>query len=242
MRKQTNFGKQVFLAPLKQLKNQTDSCSLCPRLRMHCSNIAQVKRAAYRAETYWGKPVAGFGDPHPLLWIVGLAPGAHGANRTGRVFTGDKSGEWLYSALFRFGWSSSPVSQDLSDDLQLHRVYISCVVRCAPPDNKPSQEELQRCYPYLEKEWEILQKPPLILCLGKVAFDQVKKLLFQEFDLRKLSSWTFKHGSLYCLEEDNKKTQVLASYHPSQQNTQTGRLTLAMWNGIFEKAREVLKH
>jgi len=205
---------------------------------MHCATVAKLKRAAYKKAVYWGKPVPGFGDPNADFWIVGLAPGAHGANRTGRVFTGDKSGEWLYAALFKHGWSSHPISRDFKDPLQLKGAYISCVVRCAPPQNKPKPEELNHCFHFLQEEWHLLKSPALILCLGKIAFEQIKKLLGSQYQMQnEIRGWKFFHGGSYKL----KHSRVLVSYHPSQQNTQTGKLTLKMWNEIFLTATKLLK-
>lgn len=222
---------------LLQLAQEIHNCELCPRLRRHCINVARIKRAAYRNWDYWGKPVSGFGDKNVKIWIVGLAPGAHGANRTGRVFTGDKSGEWLYRALYQQGWSSSAISQDRNDSLQLNQVYISCVVRCAPPQNRPLPEELELCFPFLEKEWNHLKHPKLVICLGKIAFEQIKSLIQKHAHLASKPRWKFAHGARFRLGE----TQVLTSYHPSQQNTQTGRLTSEMWTDIFKTAKTLIK-
>lgn len=220
-----------------QLAQEIQNCHLCPRLRRHCINIARVKRAAYQQWDYWGKPVTGFGDENAKIWIIGLAPGAHGANRTGRVFTGDKSGEWLYRALYQQGWSNSAASQDREDSLQLQHVYISCVVRCAPPQNRPLPKELDLCFPFLEQEWNLLKHPKLVICLGKIAFEQMKILLQKYAQLANKPRWKFSHGAIFSLGD----TQVLASYHPSQQNTQTGRLTPKMWTDIFKKASSLVK-
>lgn len=220
-----------------ELTHRIHHCELCPRLRAHCIKVAQVKRAAYKDQRYWGKPVSGFGDKKARIWIVGLAPGAHGANRTGRVFTGDKSGEWLYSALFKEGWSSSPISKDRHDSLKLNHVYISCVVRCAPPNNHPSSKELKLCFPYLKEEWSLLNQLSLIICLGKTAFDQIKILMTEHYQETQKPRWKFAHGALYKMAN----TQVLVSYHPSQQNTQTGRLTREMWTTIFKTARQLTR-
>ncbi|NBX76939.1 MAG: uracil-DNA glycosylase [Proteobacteria bacterium] len=219
------------------LNQQITGCTRCPRLRTHCATITQVKRAAYKTEVYWGKPVPGFGSPKARLWIVGLAPGAHGANRTGRVFTGDSSGDWLYSALYRFGFSSAPNSLNSNDELRLLDTYISCVCRCAPPDNKPTLKEIANCSSYLAAEWELLKSPPLILTLGQIAFQEIIKLLMANYQIKRQSDWKFRHGALYKVGE----TRVMVSYHPSQQNTATKRLTLSMWNAIFKRASRELK-
>jgi len=223
---------------LEALQQDIVSCHRCPRLRTHCANIAQEKRLAYRAETYWGRPVPGFGAPHPRLWIVGLAPGAHGANRTGRVFTGDSSGDWLFSALHRFGFSSQPQSTALGDGLTLLDTYISCICRCAPPENRPLPQEIRACHPFLQREWLLLGEPPLVLALGKLAFDEMTKILVTFFGLPKTQKYLFKHGAQHAIGKSN----LLASYHPSRQNTATGRLTLPMWNAIFKEARSFLEN
>ncbi|NDC83939.1 uracil-DNA glycosylase, partial [bacterium] len=185
-----------------------------------------------------GKPVPGFGAPSPKLWIVGLAPGAHGANRTGRVFTGDSSGNWLYSALYRHGYASSPTSLDAHDGLKLTDTFISCICRCAPPDNRPTSKEIFKCRPFLQSEWNLLKQPPLILALGQLAFEETLSLLSDFYLLKKSREWRFKHGAVYRIG----KTDLLVSYHPSRQNTSTKRLTLQMWDGIFDKTRELLEN
>lgn len=221
-----------------QLKREIITCTRCPRLRTHCTKVARIKRASYKNQVYWGKPVPGFGDLKARLWIVGLAPGAHGANRTGRVFTGDSSGDWLYSALYRFGLSSSPSSMHLKDGLTLSNTYISCVCRCAPPANRPSPREIATCAPFLTQEWGLLGFPPLILALGQIAFEQIIKLLTHHYQMNRSTDWKFRHGATYWVG----KTQVLVSYHPSQQNTSTKRLTTAMWDSIFETVTRELKN
>lgn len=213
-------------------------CTRCPRLRTHCATVAKKKRKAYQQETYWGRPVPGFGDFKAQLWIVGLAPGAHGANRTGRVFTGDSSGDWLYRALYENGWSSQETSRDAQDNLLLNNVYISCVCRCAPPQNKPLPSEILNCAPYLRSEWELLKFPPLILTLGKTAFESVRTLLTEHYRLAKKPTWTFKHLALYSING----TEVLASYHPSRQNTATKKLTPHMWDAVFKKSSQLLEN
>lgn len=213
-------------------------CERCPRLRTHCAKLALNKKKQFRDWNYWGKPVPGFGSERARFWIVGLAPGAHGANRTGRLFTGDSSGDWLYSALYRFGFSSQSDSSSREDGLQLKNTYISCVCRCAPPDNKPTPNEIKNCQDYLKNEWQLLRHPPLVLALGKIAFDQVVSLLTAESRASKSASWKFKHGAQYQVGD----TTVLASYHPSRQNTQTKRLTPKMWDAVFKSASQLLEN
>lgn len=222
---------------LKKLQENIIQCDRCPRLRTHCAKVAEKKKKEYRTQPYWDKPVPGFGVSAPKLWIVGLAPGAHGANRTGRIFTGDSSGEWLYSALFRQGLSSSPRSLHPKDGLSLTETFISCVCRCAPPDNRPTPQEIRNCRPYLEQEWELLNHPPVILALGKIAFDQLILLLSRFYNVTKTRECVFKHGALYSIG----RVQLLVSYHPSRQNTSTKRLTAEMWDSIFKRAKQLLK-
>jgi len=222
---------------VENLNQRIIHCQACSRLRTHCATIAAEKRKMYENEAYWGKPVPGFGASCARLWIVGLAPGAHGANRTGRVFTGDKSGEWLFSALHRFGLSSAPESRSPEDGLQLKDTYISCVCKCAPPDNRPTSDELKSCNPYLISEWRLLNHPPIILTLGRVAFETILKLLLDHYQLTRNPEWKFKHSARYKIGD----TELFASYHPSQQNTFTGKLTLSMWNQVFKKVRRSLE-
>lgn len=222
----------------RELETKIVRCDQCPRLRMHCATISKTKRKAYKNQTYWGKPVPGFGDEAARLWIIGLAPGAHGANRTGRVFTGDSSGDWLYSALYQFGLSSRPQSVGLHDGLVLLDTYISCVCRCAPPDNRPTTSEISHCSNFLMTEWKLLHCPPIILALGQVAFEQTLKLLMHHYGISRSLNWKFRHGAFYQIE----RTQLLVSYHPSQQNTSTKRLTKTMWHSIFKRVCQELKN
>jgi uracil-DNA glycosylase family 4 len=221
---------------LRRIAREVIACERCPRLRRYCAEIARVKRAAYRDEAYWGKPVPGFGDPDAWLLLVGLAPGAHGANRTGRMFTGDRSGEWLYGELYRQGWSSAPVSTHAGDGLMLRGVYIAAAARCAPPGNKPTGEELDRCRGYLAREIMALGRLRVRLALGRIGFDAILKarrtLGLPEIEPRA----RFAHGAVAALPEGGF---LLASYHPSQQNTSTGTLTRAMWRSVFGKARRL---
>lgn len=214
--------------PLDTLNNQIISCRKCPRLVAWREEVARVKRKAYLDEEYWGKPVPGFGDPHARVMAVGLAPGAHGSNRTGRQFTGDASGNFLYPALYKAGFASQPTAESRSDGLILKDLYITASARCAPPDNKPAPEELNNCRPFLERELQIVQ-PGVIVCLGKIAFDRILRI----FALRGL---TFSHGAAYELETGR---WLLCSYHPSQQNTSTGKLTRKMFDAVWKKARRL---
>ena len=209
-------------------------CERCPRLRKYCRDIARVKRAAYRDETYWGKPVPGFGDPKAWLLIVGLAPGAHGSNRTGRMFTGDKSGEWLYGELHRQGLANRPDSLRANDGLELDGVFITAAARCAPPGNKPLLVELDRCREYLAREMEALDRVKVVLALGRVGFDALLKARRELGRPPVAPKPEFGHGSVSRMPEG---VFLLASYHPSQQNTSTGKLTAPMWGSVFTTAR-----
>lgn len=217
---------------LEKLKEEIIQCRKCARLVEWREEVARVKRKAYIDQAYWGKPVPGFGDPNARLVSVGLAPGAHGSNRTGRNFTGDASGAFLYPALYRAGFANQPSSEHRGDGLALKDLYLTASGRCAPPANKPSPEELNNCQPYLERELEIL-KPQVIVCLGRIAFERVMRI----YSVRN-PAWKFGHGALYRLENG---TWLLCSYHPSQQNTLTGRLTAAKFDEIWEKAKSLLE-
>jgi len=209
-------------------------CRRCPRLINWCEEVARVKKAAYRDEDYWGKPVPGFGDPNAGVLIIGLAPGAHGANRTGRMFTGDQSGKWLYRALHRAGYASQPESVGRHDGLTLKGAYISAVVHCAPPGNKPLPEERDHCIGYLNRDLDLLTNVKVIVCLGKFAWDGALKLLKERgFTMDVVVA--FKHGS----EATVGPYRVIGSYHPSQQNTFTGKLTEPMLDAIFIRTRSL---
>jgi len=214
------------------LNQEIIACRKCPRLVEWREEVARVKRKAYRDQEYWGKPVPGFGDPQARVLVVGLAPGAHGSNRTGRQFTGDASGGFLYPALHRAGFANQASAESRGDGLILKDMYITASGRCAPPDNKPSPEELNNCQPYLERELEILQ-PKLIVCLGRIAFERILKI----YSARN-PAWKFGHGVLYRLENG---VWILCSYHPSQQNTSTGKLTATLFDEIWKKAKNLVE-
>lgn len=229
---------------LQSLNQQIETCRRCPRLVAWREQVARQKRKAYQDQEYWGKPVPGFGDPSARVFVVGLAPGAHGSNRTGRQFTGDASGNFLYPALYRAGFASQPDSLSRFDGLVLADVYTAPVCRCAPPDNKPNADEIANCQPYLETELQLI-RPKVIVALGRIAFDSILRI----FSVRN-SDWKFAHGAFYrfslencVLNTDhwilNTAHWLLASYHPSQQNTLTGRLTAEMFDEIWKKAREL---
>ncbi|MBI3174852.1 MAG: uracil-DNA glycosylase [Chloroflexi bacterium] len=217
---------------LKMLNAEIIACRKCPRLVEWREEVARVKRKAYRDQEYWGKPVPGFGDPRARVLVVGLAPGAHGSNRTGRMFTGDASGNFLYSALHRVGFANRPVATSLDDGLTLSDLYITAAGRCVPPDNKPTLEELNTCQPYLEREIEIL-KPQVIVVLGRIAFERVLRI----YSARN-SAWKFAHGATYRLDTG---PWLVCSYHPSQQNTLTGKLTVEMFDAVWARARSLLE-
>lgn len=222
---------------LSGLEQEIIACRRCPRLRSYCEEIARTKVRRYRDQEYWGRPVPGFGDPDARLLIVGLAPGAHGANRTGRMFTGDDSGAWLYDALYRYGFASQPTAVSRDDGLVLHDVYITAAGRCAPPDNKPTAAELQNCRPYLVRELQLLTRVQVVLALGRVACDSYLKAV-RELG-RDPGRPGFAHGAVHRLA-DPALPVLLCSYHPSRQNTQTGRLTREMWLDVFATARQLL--
>lgn len=217
------------------------NCRLCPRLVAWREQVAREKRRAFRDWDYWGKPVPGFGDPAGRVLVVGLAPGAHGSNRTGRMFTGDASGDFLYAALHQAGFASQPVSRHRQDGLVLQDMFISAVARCAPPDNHPTPFEINTCLPYLRQEMALLTQVQVIVALGHIAFDAILRMYAScgqsaNFDKR---SCLFSHGASYRLGPNNP--QLIASYHPSRQNTQTGRLTPAMFAAVWQAVRGLLR-
>lgn len=222
-----------------ELDGAVVGCRLCPRLVEYRERVARDKRAAFRDQDYWGRPVPGFGDQRATVLIVGLAPAAHGANRTGRMFTGDRSGDWLYRALHRAGFANQPESTDRGDGLQLRGAYVTAGVRCAPPGNKPSTEERDACRPFLEREIDLLDAASGIRCivpLGKFAYDLTLRIYRERgFDVPSPKP-RFAHGAEVSLGGDEAPTLV-ASFHPSQQNTFTGKLTEEMLDAIFARAR-----
>lgn len=219
---------------MQNLQKRLVECERCPRLRRHCAQVAREKRAAFREETYWGRPVPSFGDPHAALVIVGLAPAAHGANRTGRMFTGDRSGDWLYRALHKAGFANQPTSTHARDGLKLKNCWITASAHCAPPDNKPTPEELRRCGEFLREELSLLPHAKAYLVLGGIALNALWPYVSGG---KPAARPKFAHGAEAPLP--NGRT-LLMSYHPSQQNTFTGRLTEPMFDGIFERARELV--
>ena len=215
------------------------ACELCPRLRSYCREVARVKRRAYLDWDYWANPVPSFGDPKARVLIVGLAPGAHGANRTGRMFTGDSSGDFLYRALFETGFASQPESRSREDGLKLKGAYITASLRCAPPGNKPATEELANCRPYLERELDLLKEVRVVVALGRLAFDTYLGILRDRGVIERRSAFLFAHGAEH--RTGPGAPALICSFHPSQQNTFTGKLTPAMLRRVFERARELSK-
>jgi uracil-DNA glycosylase family 4 len=223
---------------LEKLNRKIVRCRKCPRLVRYREKVAREKRLAYRSWDYWGKPVPGFGDPRARLLILGLAPAAHGGNRTGRVFTGDRSGNFLYKALYEAGFANQPTSTDRGDGLRLVDAYVAAAVRCAPPANKPLPSESANCRPYLEAEIGILH-PRAVLVLGGIAMRAYLGLLKDGGRIRSLAAFLFRHGASYSLGAD--LPQLFSSYHPSQQNTFTGRLTEAMLAAVLGDIRKFLE-
>jgi uracil-DNA glycosylase family 4 len=220
---------------LRQLAAEVVVCRACPRLVDWRERLAQQKRAAYRDEIYWGKPVPGFGDPTARLLLCGLAPGAHGANRTGRVFTGDRSGGFLYAALHRAGFASQPTSASRDDDLRLTDCYITSCVRCCPPQNRPTPAERSQCQPYLIREIQLLDRVRCVVCLGAFAWNGMLSALARQGGTQRPRP-RFAHGA----DAHAGNLLLIGCYHPSQQNTFTGRLTPAMLDAVLARAREVI--
>src|ERR1700737_2806000 len=222
---------------LKRLAREVVACRLCPRLVEYRERVAREKRRAYLDWEYWGKPVPGFGDPDAKLLIIGLAPAAHGGNRTGRVFTGDRSGDFLFAALYEAGFANQPVSVSRDDGLELIDSYITATVRCAPPDNKPLPSEILNCRGYMEREIRILE-PRAVLALGRIAWDAYLEVLKQRSLIASRAPYRFAHGA------DNQRAapapRLFGVYHPSQQNTQTGTVTLGMYAEVLRRIRKFL--
>jgi uracil-DNA glycosylase len=220
---------------LEILNRQIVACHKCPRLVEYRARIGREKRRAYRDSDYWAKPVPGFGDPQARLLLIGLAPGAHGANRTGRVFTGDSSGVFLYKIMYETGFASQPTSTSRDDGLRLIDAYISAAVRCAPPDNKPLPEEIRNCRPYLERDLELLKGVRVVVALGKLAFDAYLSILRDEGKIVRRADFVFAHDREHDM--GSGQPMLISSYHPSQQNTSTGKLTAEMFRAVFVRAR-----
>jgi len=222
---------------LTEVRRRIVACGRCPRLRGHCLEVARVRRRQYRDEDYWGLPVPGFGDPRARLLVVGLAPAAHGANRTGRMFTGDSSGDWLYEALHRFGFARHPRSVSRADGQRLADAYVTAAARCAPPGNRPARGELERCRVFLAAETALLRRVRVVLTLGAIAHEAWLRAggWWERFPPRERPR--FAHGAETTLPDG---CVLIASYHPSRQNTNTGRLTRTMWHAVFRRVRRLL--
>jgi uracil-DNA glycosylase family 4 len=221
------------------LQDEIVHCSRCPRLIAHCAEIARVKRRAYRGQEYWGKPVPSFGDPRAQLLIIGLAPAAHGANRTGRMFTGDSSGNVLYRVLHKTGFASQPESRSRGDGLYLINAYITAVAHCAPPGNKLTREEIGNCRGFLERQLDLLTAVKVVVALGRIAFDNYLSILRGRGLIRSRSAFAFGHNRVF--QTAPGQPTLISSYHPSQQNTSTGKLTEEMLVKVFRQARKSLK-
>jgi uracil-DNA glycosylase family 4 len=227
---------------LERIAQDIVRCERCPRLRTHCEDVARVRRRAFRDETYWGRPVPAFGDPKARIVLVGLAPAAHGANRTGRMFTGDDSGNWLYAALHREGLATQPVSTSRGDGLTLRGAFITATCRCAPPDNKPTPEERRACSEYLDRELDVIRDVRVVVALGKIGWDAVLERA-RRVDPAGVPKPRprFGHGAEapLVLRAGAKPSVLLGSYHPSRQNTNTGRLTRPMLDAVLRRAMEL---
>jgi uracil-DNA glycosylase len=223
---------------LDDIQRRVVRCERCPELRAYAAKIARERKRAHRDCVYWGKPVPSFGDPRARLMIVGLAPGAHGSNRTGRPFTGDASGNFLYPALYRAGFASQPQALDRSDDLRLDNCLITAAARCAPPQNKPTPQELRNCFPYLLEEFDALHHLRVTIALGAIAFGTILKLLRERSFA--FEAVPFRHAAELRAAKGSRSITVIASYHPSRQNTNTGKLTVPMFDAIFKRAKRVL--
>jgi uracil-DNA glycosylase family 4 len=221
---------------LARVSRDVIACERCPRLRSWCEAVARTRVRRFQDQEYWGRPVPGFGDAHARLLVVGLAPAAHGGNRTGRVFTGDRSGDFLFAALHRAGFASQPTSVDRQDGLRLVDCYVAAAARCAPPANKPTPEEFARCRPYLAREWALLREVRAVLALGKVAMDAVLAMLREQERVPRRRAFAFGHGVVHDLGEG---LSLFGCYHPSQQNTFTGKLTPAGMDAVL---RAVNRH
>ena len=221
---------------LKALNAAIVACERCPRLRAYCAEVARTRRRAFADVEYWGRPVPSFGDEDARVLVVGLAPGAHGSNRTGRPFTGDGSGDFLFPTLYETGFASQPKAVSRDDGMKLTGVWINSVVRCAPPANKPTPEELRTCAPWLDEEIRLLKNLRVVICLGKIAFDGFLAHQLRAGQIAARAGFTFRHGAEYALPGG---FILMASYHPSLQNTNTGKLTRPMFLEVFSRARQL---
>jgi uracil-DNA glycosylase family 4 len=232
----TLSGAQTTPQLFQQIHESIITCERCPRLRDYCRGIGETKRRAYIDQTYWSRPVPGFGDPRARILILGLAPGAHGANRTGRPFTGDGSGDFMYPVLHELGLATKPRAIAREDGLKLRHAWIASVVRCAPPGDKPLPQEIRNCGTHLAAEIQSLSRVQVVVCLGKIAFDGYLAFLLNTGVIARKSEYRFSHGAHYRLPNGH---HLLATYHPSLRNTNTGRLNRTMFTRIFLRAREL---
>jgi uracil-DNA glycosylase family 4 len=230
----------MAVADLASIERRVIACRRCPELRAYCASVAREKRRAYRDHDYWGKPVPAFGDPKARLVLVGLAPGAHGSNRTGRPFTGDASGDFLYPALHRAGFASQASATHRNDGVRLRDCLITAAMRCAPPNNKPTPTQLRNCFPHLLAEFDALPRLRVIVALGAIGFDASLRLLRERGFALDSPRPRFGHGALVGAHRKERTLHLLASYHPSRQNTNTGKLTRPMFDSIFRLARDLL--
>ena len=221
-----------------QVQEEVVNCNRCPRLREHCLQVASLKRRAYRDWEYWGRPVPAFGDPQARVLILGLAPGAHGSNRTGRMFTGDGSGQMLYRVLYKTGFASQAHSVSRDDGMTLQDAYITAAARCAPPGNQPTPVELRNCRPFFERELDLLDKVKVVVALGKIAFDTYLDILKSRGVIASRAPFVFGHN---CEFDLGAGPRLISSYHPSQQNTSTGKLTEKMLVDVFRRARRLCR-
>ena len=227
-------------ASIERLEAEVVACTRCPELRAYCRQVAAEKKRAYRDWTYWGKPVPAFGDPAARVMLVGLAPGAHGSNRTGRMFTGDSSGDFLYPALYRAGFANRASAISRDDGLELRDCIITAALRCAPPQNKPAPAQLRRCYPYLLQELELLDRVRVIVGLGAIGTKAAINALKDGGYALESGPWRFGHGAEIAARKGGRTITLVASFHPSRQNTNTGKLTAAMFDAIFARANAIL--
>ena len=219
---------------LEELNTRVVACDRCARLREHCENVAAVRRRAYAEWEYWGRPVPSFGDPRARVLLLGLAPGAHGSNRTGRPFTGDGSGDFLFPVLHEAGFASQPNATSREDGMRLRDMWITSVARCAPPGNKPTPEELRNCAPWLDEEMRLLKKLRVVVCLGRIAFEGLLNWARRQEIISSRQGFVFAHGAEMALPNG---LTAITSYHPSLQNTNTGKLTRPMFLEVFRRAR-----
>jgi len=229
--------QSLDVLPIDALQSEIVACRLCPRLRDYTAEVARIKRRAYRDWEYWGKPVPSFGDASARVLILGLAPGAHGSNRTGRMFTGDRSGDILYRVLHRTGFASLPVSTSRDDGMELHGMYITAACHCAPPGNKPLPAEIRNCRPFFVRELEMLDDLKVVVALGKIAFDNYLDVLKARGTIASRAAFQFGHDRQFRIAKG--QPVLVSSYHPSQQNTSTGKLTEKMLTDVFRRARKL---